>query len=215
MVAMVPRRVLGDGQRALGAIQHLQPLADVGQAHAGAGGGGLAEAPARCRRPTASLPCTISALTSSRPPSAWAQAVLDRVLDQRLHHHLRELGRQQAVRHVDGGVQALFHAHLQDLEVRPDHRQLAAQVAGPAVAGLAHRRHAGAQQRDQVLLHHAARGSTSIRWSIEASVLNRKCGSTCACMAAMRASTTWRLSDSASAVSTAWAACSSARFCCL
>jgi hypothetical protein len=36
-----------------------------------------------------------------------------------------------------------------------------------------------------------------------ASVLKRKCGSTCACMAAMRASTTWRLSDSASAVSVA------------
>jgi hypothetical protein len=53
-------------------------------------------------------------------------------------------------------------------------------------------------------------GSVSIRWSIEASVLNRKCGSTCACIAAMRASTTWRLSCSDSAVSVATAAFTSA-----
>ncbi len=54
----------------------------------------------------------------------------------------------------------------------------------------------------------ARAGSVSIRWSMLASVLNRKCGSTCACMAAMRASTTWRFSASASAISvasTAWA----------
>ena len=43
-----------------------------------------------------------------------------------------------------------------------------------------------------------------------ASVLNKKCGSTCACIAAMRASTTWRLSCSDSAVSVAAAALTSA-----
>ena len=53
-------------------------------------------------------------------------------------------------------------------------------------------------------------GSNSIRWSIDASVLNRKCGSTCACIIAMRASSTWRRSDSASAVSVATAAFTSA-----
>jgi hypothetical protein len=55
-------------------------------------------------------------------------------------------------------------------------------------------------------------GSVSIRWSMLASVLNQKCGSTCACIAAMRASTTWRRSDSASAVSAAIAALVSACF---
>jgi hypothetical protein len=56
----------------------------------------------------------------------------------------------------------------------------------------------------------ARAGSVSIRWSMLARVLNRKCGSTCACMAAMRASMTWRFSDSASAVSVACAAFTSA-----
>ncbi len=45
---------------------------------------------------------------------------------------------------------------------------------------------------------------------MDASVLNRKCGSTCACIIAMRASSTWRRSDSASAVSVATAAFTSA-----
>ena len=59
----------------------------------------------------------------------------------------------------------------------------------------------------------ARAGSVSIRWSIDASVLNRKCGSTCACIAAMRASTTWRFSVSASAASVACAAWASAWIC--
>jgi hypothetical protein len=55
---------------------------------------------------------------------------------------------------VDLGLQPLFHAHLQDLEVGPDHGQLAAQVAHGAIGiGLAHGGHGGPQQRDQVLLH--------------------------------------------------------------
>ena len=45
-----------------------------------------------------------------------------------------------------------------------------------------------------------------MRWSMLASVLNRKWGSTCACIAAIRASTTWRLRASDSAVCRAWAA---------
>jgi hypothetical protein len=78
--------------------------------------------------------------------------VLDRVLDQRLDHHRRELGRQQPFGHRDVDLQAVFHPHLQDLEVGPDHRHLAAEVVRGRMS-LAHRRHRGAQQRDQVLLH--------------------------------------------------------------
>ena len=77
------------------------------------------------------------------------EAVLDGVLDQRLQHHGREVCGAQAFRHVDPRLEALFHAHFQDLEVGPHHVKLAPEVGRL----LAHRRHGGAQERDQVLLH--------------------------------------------------------------
>ena len=135
------------------AVEQLQALADVGQADAGAGGRGRPKPRPVSATVTASLPCTISALTSSVAALGLRlEAVLDRVLDQRLDHHRRELGREQAVGHVDARLQAVFHAHLEDLEVGPDHRHLAAQVVRRRVR-IAHRRHRGPQQRDQVLLH--------------------------------------------------------------
>jgi hypothetical protein len=64
--------------------------------------------------------------------------------------------------HLDVRGQALFHADLQDLDVGPHHGQLAAQVARAAVGRVAHRRHAGTQQRDQVLLHLAGAGRVGL-----------------------------------------------------
>ena len=97
--------------------------------------------------------------------------MFDGVFHQGLNHHGWELGRHQTIANVNRCCQALFHAHFQDLEVGPDHGQLAAQVARRAVAGLAQAGHAGAQQGDEVLLHHAGFGRIGLD-----QVVNRRQG---------------------------------------
>ena len=76
----------------------------------GAAGGSAAKTEAGVGHGHSQLPCTTSAFT--RPdcrPRPWAPGrVLDGVLDQALDHHGRELGGEQTVWHLDGGLQALF-----------------------------------------------------------------------------------------------------------
>ena len=66
------------------------------------------------------------------------------------------------------GLQAVFHAHLQDLEVGPDHRHLAAEVARPPASAS---RIVGIDARSSAIrffcIWLARGGSVSIRWSID------------------------------------------------
>ena len=85
---------------------------------------------------------------------------------------------EQAIADLHLGVQALFHAPS-GFPGRGGSRPVPAQVAGALGVGFPHGGHAGAQQGNQVFCMMLARGgSVSIRWSMLANVLNRKCGST-------------------------------------
>lgn len=123
--------VLGHRQAGLVAVQQLQALAGVGQADAGAGGGGAAEAQTgvgHLHHQLAVLDVGADAQEGSTL-RLGLQAMLDGVFDEALDDHGRELGRQQPLGHVELGRQPLLHAHLQDLQIGPHHRHLAAQVA--------------------------------------------------------------------------------------
>ena len=113
-------------------------------------------------------------------------AVLDRVLHQRDQHHRREGAALEGVGDVDGELHARAHAHPVDLEEGARHVDLAAEVGARLRASAAAPR-AGTGSGCPASWKPRC-GSVSTRCCTLASVLKRKCGSTCACMSCSCAS---------------------------
>src|SRR5690606_1432948 len=109
---------IGDhGQRGLAAEEQAQALAHVAQAHAGAAAGGI-EALAVVGHRDRHLAIAAARADPDRAArGARLEAVLDRVLDQRLQHHRRERRGAELRGNVHLHLQPRPHADAQDLEV--------------------------------------------------------------------------------------------------
>src|SRR6266571_8583841 len=122
-------RIRRDVQLAGVAVQQLEALADGRQAEAGAVAGHHAEADAVVGDRHA--PLVVRDLGHDLQAAALGlafEAVLDRVLDHRLQHHRREGRAAQAVGDLQVDRQALFHAHLEQVQVSLDHVHFAPEV---------------------------------------------------------------------------------------
>ena len=143
------RRGNADDQLGATAVQRLQALADVGEADAVVALGHEAHAVVH----DVDRELAVDDLGVDLDPAAGGlrlQAVLDRVLHERLQHHRRKYRGPQALRHVDRGLEAFLHAHRHDLQERAREIDL---LAERRPATLAHLRHRRAQVADEALLH--------------------------------------------------------------
>ena len=152
-----------------------RPDAGVADAHHGSGRRAAARG-CRCGR----LPRSGRCRGAPRSPPASAASSADSAAPAR---RLIDVQRE---------LQAIGHAHVHQLEVRPDQLQLLAERGGRLVAGAARPR---AGRRSGCRSTAAACGDpASTSACTLASVLNRKCGATCACSRRRRASTPLRSS---------------------
>ena len=121
--------------------------------------------------------------TTLRRARLGLDAVLDRVLDQRDQQQRRERRVAQLARQVELDLQAFAHAQLHELEVARADLEL---LAERRLMTRRYRRatsatwRAGAERARRWSARRAA-GSDATSERTDASVLNRKCGSTCAC----------------------------------
>jgi hypothetical protein len=142
------RRVLAEVEFGARAVQHAQPFARVGQAHAAAAavgetdpGVGHLHHQLRAFAPGGQIDAAAAA--------GRLQAVLDRILQQRADHGRWELGFQKVGRRVNRECQPFSHAELHDRQERVCQLEFAAERG----AGAAHRRHRAAQVVDQMREH--------------------------------------------------------------
>src|SRR6266542_1394525 len=138
-----------DDQLSPAVIQGLQPLADVGQSHAGFGF--RHEPDAIVEHVDSQL--AIDDLGIDLQPATLGlrfQPVLDGVFHQGLQHHRGEDRRFQAFRNTHHRLQASFHSHRHDFQEGAAKIDLLTQRGS---ATLAHLRHGRAQVADEALLH--------------------------------------------------------------
>ena len=175
------------------AEHELQPLAQGGQSGAEARPG-RAEAAAVSLTRTRQRPPRRRTSTSMLPPSSLGiDAVAHRVFDQRQQRHRRAAQRARLGVHVQPVTAAGRACACASARGRPGPAPSPAPGSRPARAAAAPRR---ADRRSGCAARADACGEpASTSACTFASVLNRKCGATCACSRRRRASSAWRSSS--------------------
>ena len=183
------------GGTSLGAVQRGEALAHVGEADAAARRlRRRAPSRRRCRRrsPPGAQPSRARPDRDRPAVGRRLDAVLDRVLDQRDQHHRRKRCAAQRLGVTSMLIASRSPSAPSARQVGLGEGELLAQRRRPRRAAAAARR---AGRRSGGPASATPRGgSVSVRYCTDDSVLNRKCGSTCACISLSSDSTPARAS---------------------
>ena len=143
----------------------------------------------RCRRPSTTSALAVARARDRRrvpPAAAGSMPCLIAFSTSEISRFGGNGCAASVVGHVDGEREPRAHPHLQDLEVGLGERRPPGPASSTARAAAAARR-AGSRAGGRAGAC-ACGGSVSVRYWTDASVLNRKCGSTCACISFSSAS---------------------------